>query len=406
MRNITVLLLFLLTLTILVPVSAISIGNIAITPSGDLVSGVTRVSASFMVYFPPVEGTTFAIDHTLQMDTDLDNAVWIYSVYLDGIENPSKSEAGPNIRLSGWQLSYPSKREVSLKVRVEGTAPVVVVSKEQVVIRVRELNNQNVVISGSEVVKSKMVLNPTTNINSAASESAQLSAIKSRIDRLAAGGVRTSSLEDKYRQASALLQSAEITSDFARAQSDLTRAASLIDQLQLEVVILEAQKAIADAEMYIGETEDLITYFKIDKGMSSDSRLNPILSNWEIAAERLTAARDLYSEGNFEDAARKAGEAAAKGNKVLTDAQALKNEVDASSSLTSLPTQRRVKVTQTITTSDAGSSFESQQQEIIDRLNRQNQLLEEQNRKLSEQNNLLQNIIDMWNKFLRSIGLQ
>jgi hypothetical protein len=309
--------------------SAISVGNIAISPSGDLVSGVTRASASFIINFPSSGGYTFDNDHTLQMDTELDDAIWTYSILLDGIENPSKSEAGPNIRLSGWELSYPSNREISLKVKVQGTAPVVDVSKEQILVSVRELDNRNAVVTGSQVTKTKMVLNPETIGDSAAAESATLTALRPRIDQLAAGGIDTSSAETKYGQAGTLLKSAETNSDFARAQFDLTQAVSLIDKLESEVVILEAQKAIADAESSIGETEDLITYFRVNKSMSSDSRLMPILSKWEIAAERLTTARDLYSEGEYEDAARKAGEAAAKGDEVLADAQALKEDVDA-----------------------------------------------------------------------------
>ncbi|NYT17211.1 MAG: hypothetical protein GKC06_04285 [Methanomicrobiales archaeon] len=322
--------------------SAISVGNIAINPSGDLISGVTRASASFIVNFPSSGGYTFDNDHTIQMDTELDDAVWTYSILLDGIENPSKSEAGPNIRLSGWELSYPSNREISLKVKLEGTAPDVNVSKEQILVRVRELDNRNAVVSGSEVTKTKMVLNPETIGDSAAAESATLNALRPRIDQLAAGGIDISSAETKYGQAGALLQSAETNSDVARAQFELTQAASIIDQLESEVVVLEAQKAIADAESSIGETEDLITYFKVNKSMSSDARLMPILSKWEIAADRLTAAKDLNAEAKklsadndpdaiekFEEAARKAGEAAAKGDEVLAEAQALKEKVDA-----------------------------------------------------------------------------
>jgi hypothetical protein len=323
--------------------SAISVGNIAITPSGDLVSGVTRGSASFIINFPASGGYTFDNDHTIQMDTEMANAVWTYSIYLDGIENPSKSEAGPNIRLSGWELSYPSKREVSLKVKVEGTAPVVDTSQEKILVRVREFNNRNVVVSGSEVVKTKMVLNPQTIGVSISHEESSLTGLRPRIDQLAAGGIDTTSPETKFGQATALLRSAETNSDIARAQFELIQAANLIDTLESEVAVLEVGKAIADAESSIGETEDLITYFRVNKSMSSDTRLMPILSKWEIAAERLTAAKDLKAEAEklsakkdpdatnkFGDAARKAQEAAAKGNEVLADAQALKEDVDAS----------------------------------------------------------------------------
>jgi len=309
--------------------SAISVGNIAISPSGDIVSGVTRASASFIVNFPSSGGYTFDNDHTLSMDTELDDAVWTYSIVKDGIENPSISDTGPNIRLSGWELAYPSNTEISLKVKMQGTAPVVDVSEEQILIRVRELDNRNAVVSGTEVVKTKMVLNPETIDESIAAESATLNALRPRIDQLAAGGIDTSSAETKYGQASTLLQSAEQNSDFSRAQFELTQAVTIIDQLESEVVVLEAQKAIADAESSIGETDDLITYFKVNKSMSSDARLMPIIANREIAAERLTTAKDLYNEGKYEDAARKAGEAAAKGDEVLTDAQALKEDVDA-----------------------------------------------------------------------------
>jgi len=51
-------------------------------------------------------------------------------------------------------------------------------------------------------------------------------------------------------------------------------------------------------------------------------------------------------------------------------------------------------------------TVDAQQQEIIDQLRRQNQLLEEQNKKLQEQSSLLQNLIDIWNKFLRALGMQ
>jgi len=322
-------------------VSAFSVENIAVTPSGDLVSGVSRGSASFVIKFSATGGYTFSSDHNIQMDTELDDANWMYSIYLDGIENPSKSETGPNIRLSGWELSYPSNREVSLKVKVEGTAPVVNVSQEHILVRVRELDNRNSVVSGSEVVRKKMVLNPATIGESIAYEESVLTGLRPRIDQLAAGGIDITSLQTKFGQATNLLESAATTRDIARAQFELTQAASLIDQLESELVILEAQKAIADAESSIGETEDLINYFRVNKSMSSDARLMLILSKWEIAAEGLTAAKDLKAgaeklaaENNpgatekFEEAAKKAQEAAAKGNEVLADAQALKEDVD------------------------------------------------------------------------------
>jgi hypothetical protein len=284
--------------------SAFSVGNIAINPSGDLVSGITRASASYIVNFPSSGGYTFESGNTLQMDTELDDATWTYSVVLDGIENPSKTENGPNIRLSGWELSYPSKRTVSLKVKMEGVAPTVDKSEEKIIIRIRELTGGNAPITGSQVVKTKMVLNPSSIGQTISAESGNLTALRTRIDALAGRGVDVSSVEGKYGQASTLLQSAQQTTDLARASTALSQATKIIDEVESEVVVMEADNAISHAESSIGQTDEIINYLTVNKSMSSDARLMPIIARWEIAAEKLTTAKDLYSQGKYGEAAK------------------------------------------------------------------------------------------------------
>ena len=80
--------------------ATISVGNIVISPSGDLVSGLTQSSATFKVNFGSSGGKTFESSNSLQMETELEDATWSYNIILDGVENPAKTEAGPNIRLS------------------------------------------------------------------------------------------------------------------------------------------------------------------------------------------------------------------------------------------------------------------------------------------------------------------
>jgi hypothetical protein len=309
--------------------SAFAVGNIAINPSGDLVSGVTKASASYIVNFPSSGGYTFESGNTLQMDTDLDDATWTYSVVLDGIENPSKTETGPNIRLSGWELSYPSKRTVSLKVKMEGVAPPVDKSEEKILIRVRELSGGNAPITGSQVVKTKMVLNPASIAGTISAESANLTALRTRIDALAGRGVDVSTVDGKYGQASTLLQNAQKSSDPARASTALSQATKIIDEIESAVVVMEAENAISRAESSIGQTDEIINYLNVNKSMSADARLMPIIARWEIAAEKLSTAKDLYGQGKYAEAVQKAGEAADKGDEVLTEAQALKEKVDA-----------------------------------------------------------------------------
>lgn len=309
--------------------ASISVGNIQITPSGDLVAGKTQASASFNILFSSSGGYTFDNSHVLSMDTELADPIWTYSLFTDGNENPSKTFTGPNIRLSGWELSYPSDRDISVKARLEGTAPSVNTSKEQIVLRVRELDNRNTVVSGTEVVKKKMVINPSSVGQTSSSASVQLAAIKTQLDALSASGVNTADAQAKYTQAASLVQSASKSSDYVKATNDLISAQKLIDALGPALLSMQAQKSLNDAETPIGETETLITYFKVNKSMGSDARLMPIITNWEIASDRLTTAKDLYREGKYNESMLKAGEAADKGNEVLGDAQALKKTVDA-----------------------------------------------------------------------------
>jgi len=407
MRRSLQLLGILLVLTTLVSMgsAAIQVGNVLITPTGDLASGVTRASASFTISFPSSAGYTFASTNILQLDTDLNQPVWTYSTILDGIENPTKTESVPNIRISCWELSYPSSRTVSLKVKLDGIAPTVTTSEEKTLFRVRETDSRNVVV-GSAVERKKLVINTATLGDSIQTESARLTGIRASLDHLSGSGLDLTGVETKYRQAAAYLQSAQQATDSTSKQSNLNNAKKLIDEMHGTVGELQARHAIATAERSLQKTDEIIIYLRVEKNMGSDPQLLSIITRWDTASNRLSGARDLYAQGKYQEAAMKAGEASTIGREVLADARSLQTESGASHSLTSYPTQRTVTVTQTTTTLITGSSIESQQQEIIDRLNRQNQLLEEQNRKLSEQTNLLQNIIDMWNNFLRSIGFQ
>jgi hypothetical protein len=309
-------------------VSAGTSAKIVVKPSGDLVSGKTQASAEFTVLFSSSGGYTFDNDHVLVLDTELDNPTWTYSLVMDGIENPSKTVTGPNIRLSGWELSYPSDREISLKGKMMGTAPVVETSMNKTVIRIREVDDRNSVISGTESVTKRMVLNPSSISQGVNAQDATVADFKARIDSLAAAGVDVAAVQAKCGQAEAYIKDAKATSDTVKAQTDLTSAARLIEELKTAVPALEAQKSINDAQASIDQTEDLIGYFKENKSMGSDARLMPIIASWDIASERLTAAKDLNSAGKYEEATRKANEAREKGNEVLANAQALRENVD------------------------------------------------------------------------------
>ena len=327
-RTMKVLGILLAIIAIVGIASAATSAKIDVKPSGDLVSGKTQASADFTILFSSSGGYTFDNSNVLVMDTELDNPTWTYSLVMDGIENPSKTVTGPNIRLSGWELSYPSDREIPLKGKMMGTAPVVESSTNKTVIRIREVDDRNNVVSGTEVIRKKMVLNPASINQGVNAQASTVADFKARIEALAAAGIDVGAVQAKCGQAEAYIQDAKATSDAVKAQTDLTAVGKLIDELKVAVPSLEASKSIGDAQASIDQTEDLITYFKENKSMGSDARLMPIIASWDIASERLTAAKDLNSAGKYEEATRKGNEALEKANEVLANAQSLKETVD------------------------------------------------------------------------------
>lgn len=141
---------------------AISVRDISITPGGNLISGQSppeQVTVSYVVDFLPEGGVTFSSHNSLHMNTDLENPLWSYSTELDGFPSPESSKTGKKLDISGWELSYPSKRTVSLAVNLTGTVPVVATTGKKTLIHVSEMSN-NGVIPGSEVTREANVVLP------------------------------------------------------------------------------------------------------------------------------------------------------------------------------------------------------------------------------------------------------
>jgi len=92
---------------------------------------------------------------SLQLSSEVNNPSWTYSLILDGIEILQRQRSAKNVNINGWLLSYPSNREIYMKVTMEGTAPIVDVSQEKIVIAIRELNHIGSTISGTETTKKK-----------------------------------------------------------------------------------------------------------------------------------------------------------------------------------------------------------------------------------------------------------
>ena len=125
MKVTTLVILAVIALFLCIPaVSAFTVEGMTIDPSGALTPN-TPVTVSYKVGFSASGDNTFPSGGDLTMTTELTNPKWTYTLILDGVENPRNPVGGKTLDLSGFELSYPSKVDESIRVTLEGTAPTV-----------------------------------------------------------------------------------------------------------------------------------------------------------------------------------------------------------------------------------------------------------------------------------------
>ena len=113
-------------------------GNFAYTvsPEGNFVQG-SPVNVSFTVNFTE----RFVYTHELEFSTQLDNPVWNYTIFLNGVPEPRPIEK-KNFSISGFELDYPT-RKVLVTGTLGGTAPAVSKTTETSVLSVNEFDTRN-----------------------------------------------------------------------------------------------------------------------------------------------------------------------------------------------------------------------------------------------------------------------
>jgi len=320
---------------IAVPVLAsVEVGNVNVKPSGDLESGKSNVTADMQISFISVGGETFPSDESISLITDLANPVWTYSIILDGVENPRPPVSKKQLDLSGWELSYENVEE-SVKVNLKGMAPKVDSSREIVLVSV------NVATPGGRVKET--VKNVTAFVTNPGELKGDITSVKDAYTKLEkdikqskADGIDVSKAEAKAKDALNSLNSAAGAS-YANAQVYIKNANTYIKEAYSMLDMGLSQKTIKDAKDAIDKTDEWITYFKTEKQLSNDPRLAPIITKREFAAEDVSDAKDLFDEGKYTEARKKAEEAYKKADKVFTETQQLNEELEAAPTGLQLP---------------------------------------------------------------------
>ncbi|TAJ44202.1 hypothetical protein [Methanofollis fontis] len=296
--------------------------------SGDLSPG-QHVTVGLVLDLKESGDLSFPDDHYLEFFSELDAIRWSYNIEVDGIGifSQPRSSSSRYLYLDGWDLAYKSDSDVSVKVTVEGNAPTVTSTQQKVLVRIHQLDKDDDVVEDSEYILKRTVVNPAdvqTNIGTAAN---RLNALKADIDGKTAMGVDTTEATAKYEEAKAAINSASATSDYAAAQNYLTTANAAMDASETALSRSWAQKEINDAQTAINEIDGIISYFQVNRSMSTDQRVMSLVSQRDIAAQELSGANDKMNAQDYDAARIKAEEADQKANATLNTAKALKEEI-------------------------------------------------------------------------------
>jgi hypothetical protein len=143
------------------PDSPIIVKNVVVTPRGEILAG-TPVKVSFDIKFNPTGSETFPSLRTLALVTDIQNAEWSYNTAIDGNPSTAINATEKNLYISGWVLSYPSKKELSMHVNVTGTFPSSPKSGSIKVIRVNIQDDTGAIIPGTDYINTKSYSENTT----------------------------------------------------------------------------------------------------------------------------------------------------------------------------------------------------------------------------------------------------
>jgi len=135
--------------------AAFVLSSVSFSPEGPLIPGGQQHLAAEYVIIPAGEDT-FARGHDLQLQTNLTGARWFLQVVVDG-RNAARQEATGNVAfVNGEILSYPTDRDVSLTVIIDGGVPADATGSEKVH-TLEELNNTGDIVPGSVLTLNQLV---------------------------------------------------------------------------------------------------------------------------------------------------------------------------------------------------------------------------------------------------------
>jgi hypothetical protein len=145
--------------------ATLNLNSIVISPPGEAVAPGTAMNVSADIEIIPSGATTFTSSHTLVLSTGLEEARWNVVVYVNGIQGAVIPQTGNYVFVNGFLLSYPTNRDVSVKVALGGMAPIASGESQFTIFQMQELNNENQAVGGSVQIITRNLTTPPTTVS-------------------------------------------------------------------------------------------------------------------------------------------------------------------------------------------------------------------------------------------------
>jgi hypothetical protein len=324
--------LILLFICCIQTVSAdITVPSLTVDPSGSLTPG-NPVTVSFKI---ETYGD-FPTGGEIQIFTDLDEAKWTYTIFVNDVEaTRSPGEGGHTLSLIGFLLRYKDNDEVSIRGILEGVAPAANQTSNKTIIRITEYDANGKAITSTRVERTAMVINMGEVATVIGSSDAELQVYRVHIDEKAALGIDTSAAEAKYNVADQKINSARSrpSNEYSSALDDLSAATASIKEGETALDKAWAEHEVAAATVTIKNVDNIISWFKGNTSTANDQQLPTIITKREVAVSYISNANDNIAAGNYALARQKAQDAFLKGNESYTEAFARQKELSSGFSI-------------------------------------------------------------------------
>ncbi len=152
---------FLFILTAAPAVAFYTLENVTTSPPDAVVRAGDPLRLTASAGIIPQGSTTYLEGYTLVLSTELEQPFWEVYVMVDGRKAAVFQKTSPTVFISGYLLSYPTTKDVEVRIILDGIAPVREKGSSFIVLKAIELNNQGVPVPKSVQTATGTIVHPS-----------------------------------------------------------------------------------------------------------------------------------------------------------------------------------------------------------------------------------------------------